>query len=1171
MITLNQLCLQLCAKITTMKKFLVFSVFFAAFLLPAVASAAAFYVDNAVSTSGDGTSWARAWKSFTNINWNSIQPGDTVYISGGSTGKTYTEKLVIRHDGTSESDRIYIRTGQETGHNGSVTLANGIQIGASSGGRADFVAIDGRMNGRINMFLTTSGDGATISHWYNGAKGNKYLYLDITTSQATRDEQANCIDLSAHAQDIEIAYNQIHNCFGRGIREGGNDIIYFGRIKIHHNNFRENRNDPIGIGGGVDVYNNNFNGIVASYGTIHMDGIQGVDGYWRIYNNVFHDHTQEIFIETTIDSLNSEEGAYDIENIFIFNNIFYDADSRATSPGVFLKTKTPGGSDTWSNIVISNNVFEGVLMSAIWFQDSDGSGITMVNSAIANNIFMNNAANIDFTNGPVRWGTGQFRWSNNIFYNPTTIGESNSDARDNLFTPATFINQAGRDYRLTANSAGVNTGINLSSYCSTAPDLCRDKDGVARPQGSGWDIGAYEYGSTSASPPTGGGGGNIYYVATTGSDTNPGTSEQPFRTIGRCASAAQAGDTCLVQAGTYNERVSTFRSGTASNRIVIKGESAAKPTVSGFSINNAYITVEGFRISNTGTAVTVSGANYCEILNNEFLGAEEGIDMSGSPTGCRIRGNWFHGSTVVSVLITLRGSGHVVENNEFGPLVMHEDIFRPFGDNNTIRNNYFRNITSGATGGHMDIFQIYGGASDRRVTNLLFEQNFVNGWPGQAWMVDCTPDSRLITVRNNVFYNVNSAGQSYCPENLIYSNTFARSGFGNGRAVMIRNGADEGAPSRGLGTNSKIKNNIFYYTSYSGDAYAGGYDVDNGAQSTFEGRNNIAFPTTASGLTPGTNNINGTDPQFANASNAVGADGRPFTADDGLIPPTNSPVCGAGEAGTDIGAYKCGGAGLPAAGPPTGGGGSNQSPTVSITSPTNGQNFATAPASITLTANVSDTDGSIAKVEFYMDNMLRGTDGDNRAPWSYTFGSVTAGSHTYKVTAYDDKGATASASVSVTVGAGSPAPASLSCARIFDTAAAPCPTLSVSKNTITSTEPITITLTPQSRQYIYKTIFISNPLTKTWVDRTLTTCGSDNWCTSSESSSHSLILNALNASEIATSFGGAGTHYVASWDWTWNGSCWLGPEGACPANLSASKTGTGKWRVQKFEVRGANL
>lgn len=46
-----------------------------------------------------------------------------------------------------------------------------------------------------------------------------------------------------------------------------------------------------------------------------------------------------------------------------------------------------------------------------------------------------------------------------------------------------------------------------------------------------------------------------YVVAPFGSDLAPGTSEQPWRTIQKCATTAAAGSTCRIRAGTYRETV----------------------------------------------------------------------------------------------------------------------------------------------------------------------------------------------------------------------------------------------------------------------------------------------------------------------------------------------------------------------------------------------------------------------------------------------------------------------------------------------------------------------------------------------------------------------------------------------------------------------------------------
>jgi hypothetical protein len=53
-----------------------------------------------------------------------------------------------------------------------------------------------------------------------------------------------------------------------------------------------------------------------------------------------------------------------------------------------------------------------------------------------------------------------------------------------------------------------------------------------------------------------------YFVAVDGSDSNPGSWRQPFRTIQKAADIAKPGDTCYVRGGVYREGVSVKGSGT---------------------------------------------------------------------------------------------------------------------------------------------------------------------------------------------------------------------------------------------------------------------------------------------------------------------------------------------------------------------------------------------------------------------------------------------------------------------------------------------------------------------------------------------------------------------------------------------------------------------------------
>ncbi|MGB2717933.1 MAG: Ig-like domain-containing protein [Vicinamibacterales bacterium] len=98
----------------------------------------------------------------------------------------------------------------------------------------------------------------------------------------------------------------------------------------------------------------------------------------------------------------------------------------------------------------------------------------------------------------------------------------------------------------------------------------------------------------------------------------------------------------------------------------------------------------------------------------------------------------------------------------------------------------------------------------------------------------------------------------------------------------------------------------------------------------------------------------------------------------------------------------------------------NQPPTVSITSPANGATYA-EPARVTINATANDSDGAVARVDFYVGTQFLGS--VTASPYSFTWSNVPAG--TYSLTALardDDDATTTSAAVSLTVSAAPPPP-----------------------------------------------------------------------------------------------------------------------------------------------------
>ena len=120
-----------------------------------------------------------------------------------------------------------------------------------------------------------------------------------------------------------------------------------------------------------------------------------------------------------------------------------------------------------------------------------------------------------------------------------------------------------------------------------------------------------------------------HYVSPAGSDTRDGrTVGTAFRTIGKAAAIAQAGDLVWIRGGTYREYVRLLNTGTNSARITFEAFPGEQPVLDGsdlptdvtkawtqpavLSIGGRYVTVRGLEIRNGashGIVVWQSGAN----------------------------------------------------------------------------------------------------------------------------------------------------------------------------------------------------------------------------------------------------------------------------------------------------------------------------------------------------------------------------------------------------------------------------------------------------------------------------------------------------------------------------------------------------------------------------------
>ena len=177
----------------------------------------------------------------------------------------------------------------------------------------------------------------------------------------------------------------------------------------------------------------------------------------------------------------SSAGANPTDNTYL-NNVLYNQ----SSGGLWI---SQGANHLVANNIVYNS---GNLPN----RDTGALVCCGSNSKIYNNVVYNNskAGIITINNNDV----GAEVKNNIVYLNPAgNIVTINATVSNNLITNPSFVDPAKGDFRLLSSSAAIDAGVSLSQ-------VPVDYDNMPRPQGSIYDIGAYEYrpGSGPASVPT---------------------------------------------------------------------------------------------------------------------------------------------------------------------------------------------------------------------------------------------------------------------------------------------------------------------------------------------------------------------------------------------------------------------------------------------------------------------------------------------------------------------------------------------------------------------------------------------------------------------------------------------------------------------------------------------
>jgi hypothetical protein len=279
--------------------------------------------------------------------------------------------------------------------------------------------------------------------------------------------------------------------------------------------------------------------------------------------------------------------------------------------------------------------------------------------------------------------------------------------------------------------------------------------------------------------------GATYYVAINGSNSNSGSQQSPWLTIGYAASKAVAGDIVRVQSGTYDERVAISATGTNGGWInyVADGQVVCR----GFDLGGvSYVRLIGFEITHTNTSynrgIMLNGIcthidildNYIHDVNSDGLNSQTYAN-GGRPSNITIRGNTFYYIGRVPNVITNAaiaiGSAAVSPHHwliEYNSIQKSGDFIDVCGTNNIYRNNYcrdFRNSDFNATDSswHSDMFQ---DGSDGLAVGTrfhIYERNFcgdsieANSHFG-IWQDTVGAGDTNIVIRGNVGFNLGESG-----------------------------------------------------------------------------------------------------------------------------------------------------------------------------------------------------------------------------------------------------------------------------------------------------------------------------------------------------------------------------------------------------------------------------
>ena len=433
--------------------------------IPCLSWATTYYVDQDHPESSDTNPGTES------LPWLTIQKaadtiiaGDTVYIKEG----IYNEQVKPQNSGSPENYIAYLAYPGDT-----VTIdGSGIPLpdwyGMFDITGKSYIEVSGLrvINSTDTGIITWESDHIIIENNYTCNTVSSGIGVWI------------CSNIIIDGNEVELACNDgLQEC----ITVADTDTFEVMNNHVHHGGPGTNG------GEGIDAKEGSSNGLICKNYVHDMDinrlGIY-VDAWDKhtynidVYQNIVHNCAHGIAVA-------SEAGGL-LENVRIHNNIAYDNEEV----GIWIANWSLAPQQPMKDIFVINNTL---------FNNGNewGGGISVMNSDADNVVIRNNICSQNLLFQIVIEDAPQ-----NLFVDhnlidgfhgyPGEIFGSDSVAGDPV-----FVNSAEADFHLQLSSPAINSGSSVD-----APNF--DFDGNTRPQGYGYDIGAYEYVMTGVDERSGG-------------------------------------------------------------------------------------------------------------------------------------------------------------------------------------------------------------------------------------------------------------------------------------------------------------------------------------------------------------------------------------------------------------------------------------------------------------------------------------------------------------------------------------------------------------------------------------------------------------------------------------------------------------------------------------------